>query len=106
MGDSDIYLYTPAAIRKLSLFGTPFDNHLSADNRWVRMESLVPWDKMAKVFLTSMSAGQGQPSVDLRIVLGVPIVKHIEDLSDERTIEYEQENIYAQFFVGLSSFRT
>ncbi len=70
------------------------------------MESLVPWDEMAKVFLNSMSAGQGRPSVDLRIVLGVLMVKHIEDLSEERTIEYVQENIYAQFFVGLSSFQT
>lgn len=99
-------VYTPAANRKLSLFSTPFDNHLSADNRWVRMESLVPWDEMAKVFLNSMSAGQGRPSVDLRIVLGVLMVKHIEGLSDERAIEYVQENIYAQFFIGLSSFQT
>ena len=68
-------VYTPAANRKLSLFSTPFDNHLSADNRWVKMESLVPWDDMAKVFLNSMSAVQGRPSVDLRIVLGVLMVK-------------------------------
>lgn len=99
-------IYTPAANRKLSLFTTPFDQHLSANNRWVRMEALVPWDEMAKVFFNSMSASQGRPSVDLRIVLGVLMVKHIEDLSDERTIEYVQENIYAQFFVGLSSFQT
>lgn len=70
------------------------------------MADLVPWDKLAGVFLASMSQGEGRPSVDLRIVLGVLLVKHIEDLSDERTIEYIQENIYAQYFVGLSSFQT
>ena len=69
------------------------------------MADLVPWDKLAGVFLASMSQGEGRPSVDLRIVLGVLLVKHIEDLSDERTIEYIQENIYAQYFVGLSSFQ-
>lgn len=99
-------VYTPAAQRQLSLFTTPFDNHLRSDNRWVRMEAVVPWDRMAKVFRSSMSSDQGRPSVDLRVVLGVLMVKHIEDLSDERAIEYVQENIYAQFFVGLSSFQS
>jgi IS5 family transposase len=97
--------YTPATARNLSLFKTPFEQSLSAKNRWVRMADLVPWDKLAGVFLSSMSQGEGRPSVDLRIVLGVLLVKHIEDLSDERTIEYIQENIYAQYFVGLSSFQ-
>jgi len=98
--------YTPSSARSLSLFKTPFEQSLSAKNRWVRMADLVPWDKLAGVFLASMSQGEGRPSVDLRIVLGVLLVKHIEDLSDERTIEYIQENIYAQYFVGLSSFQT
>jgi hypothetical protein len=97
--------YTPATAHNLSLFKTPFEQSLSAKNRWVRMADLVPWDKLAGVFLASMSQGEGRPSVDLRIVLGVLLVKHIEDLSDERTIEYIQENIYAQYFVGSSSFQ-
>ena len=98
--------YTPSSARSLSLFKATFEQSLSAKNRWVRMADLVPWDKRAGVFLSSMSQGEGRPSVDLRIVLGVLLVKHIEDLSDERTIEYIQENIYAQYFVGLSSFQT
>ena len=98
--------YTPASQLSLQLFKTPFDQALSAENRWVKMAALVPWDEMATVFLRSMSANEGRPSVDLRIVLGTLLVKHIEDLSDERTIEYVQENIYAQYFVGLTSFQT
>ena len=98
--------YTPASERSLQLFRTSFDAALCPQNRWVRMADLVPWDEMATVFLRSMSAAQGRPSVDLRIVLGTLLVKHIENLSDERTIEYIQDNIYAQYFVGLSSFQT
>ena len=98
--------YTPAAERKLSLFKTPFEQQLSPDNRWVRMADLVPWDDLARLFARSMDEQQGRPSVDLRTVLGVLLVKHIEDLSDRRAIEYVQENIYAQYFVGLSSFQT
>lgn len=97
--------YTPASQRNLSLFSTPFERELSPDNRWVRMADLVPWDDMAQVFIDSLSRQEGRPTVDLRIVLGALLVKHIENLSDERVIEYIQENIYAQYFVGLSSFQ-
>ena len=101
----EMIVYTPTAARSLSLFKTPFEQSLSPKNRWVRMADLVPWDDLAAVFFSSMSPGEGRPSVDLRIVLGVLLVKHIENLSDERAIEYVQENIYAQYFVGLSSFQ-
>jgi len=98
--------YTPASERTLSLFRTPFEQSLSPDNRWVRMAAVVPWDEMAKVFFVHMSADQGRASIDLRIVLGALLVKHIEGISDEDTIQYIQENVYAQYFVGLPSFQT
>ena len=97
--------YTPASERTLSLFKTPFDQSLSPENRWVKMAELVPWDEMAKVFFSSLSSNMGRPTVDLRIVLGALLVKHLENLTDEDTIPYIQENIYAQYFVGLSSFQ-
>ena len=91
--------------RSLSLFKTPFEQSLSPDNRWVKMAALVPWDEMAKVFFDSLSERQGRPTVDLRIILGAMMVKYIENLGDEATIQYIQENIYAQYFVGLSGFK-
>ena len=97
--------YTPASERKLSLFRTPYEQHLLPDNPWVQMEAIVPWDELAKIFFKSMSSDKGRASVDLRIVIGAMLVKHLEDLSDEDTIRYIQENIYAQFFVGLPTFQ-
>ena len=99
-------IYTPASERKLSLFRTPFEQELDPSNRWVKMADLVPWDDMAKVFFKVMSPDQGRASVDLRVVLGALLIKHIEGISDEDTIPYIQENIYAQYFVGLPSFQT
>ena len=98
--------YTPASERTLSLFRTPYEQSLDPDNRWVRMAAVVPWDDMAKVFFVHMSADHGRASIDLRIILGALLVKHIEGISDEDTIQYIQENIYAQYFVGLPSFQT
>jgi transposase, IS5 family len=98
--------YTPASERNLALFRTPFEQSLDPGNRWVRMAEVVPWDEMAKVFFVHMSEDHGRASIDLRIVLGALLVKHIEGISDEDTIQYIQENIYAQYFVGLPSFQT
>ncbi len=97
--------YTPSIERTFSLFQGSFEQELDANNRWVKMADIVPWDEMAKVFYSSMSANQGRQSIDLRIVLGALLVKHIEGISDEDTIQYIQENIYAQYFVGLPSFQ-
>lgn len=97
--------YTPASERKLPLFSTPFEAGLDPANRWVKMAELVPWDEMAKVFYKSMSVDQGRGSIDLRVVLGALLVKHIEGISDEDTIQYIQENVYAQYFVGLPKFQ-
>ena len=41
------------------------------------MAAVVPWDEMAKVFFSSMSADHGRESIDLRIVLGALLVKHV-----------------------------
>ena len=42
---------------------------------------------------------------EVRVVLGALIIKHHENLSDEGTIVSIQENIYMQYFLGLSSFK-
>jgi transposase, IS5 family len=98
--------YTPSSKRTLSLFKTPFEQQLDPANRWVVMAEVIPWDEMSQVFFKHMSKGHGRASIDLRIILGALLVKHLEGISDEDTIQYIQENIYAQYFVGLPSFQT
>lgn len=98
--------YTPASQLTFEEFKHPFEQDLDSTNRWVRMAQLVPWDKMASLFGKQMNRKRGRGSVDLRHVLGALLVKHIEGLSDEDTIQYIQENIYAQYFLGLKGFTT
>lgn len=97
--------YTPASQRSLSLFKTPFENHLAPDNRWVKMAEIVPWDDFANVIQKRMSKQRGRGSIDLRVVIGALLVKYIMNLPDEETIRYIQENIYVQYFVGLPAFQ-
>lgn len=73
------------------------------------MAELMPWDELSMVFVASPSApnlnGPGRPTLDLRLVMGALLVQQIEGLSDERTLELINENVYVQFFCGLPGFQ-
>jgi hypothetical protein len=94
--------------KQLSIFDfkTPFETTLSPDNRWVKLSDIIPWEVFSESYLKGMSSNLGRPGLSPRMVLGALIIKHKENLSDQRTIEAIQENIYMQFFVGLESFQT
>jgi len=69
------------------------------------LEEIVPWDKMAVIFFDRLDRYQGRGSIDLRIVMGAMFIQHSLNLTDRETIQIIQENIYMQYFVGLSSFQ-
>jgi hypothetical protein len=89
---------------KIEDFKTPFLKSLLADNRWVMLSKVVPWDKFASLYLKAMETGTGRPPISPRIVLGALIIKHIESLDDRGTIAIIQENPYMQYFLGLEEF--
>lgn len=89
---------------KIEEFKTPFLKSLLADNRWVLLSKVVPWDKFAALYLKAMETGTGRPPISPRIVLGALIIKHIESLDDRGAIAIIQENPYMQYFLGLEEF--
>ncbi len=44
--------------------------------------------------------------MDARIVIGAMIVKHKQKLDERQAIEYIRENLYVQYFLGLSNYTT
>ena len=90
----------------IKAFKTPFQTELSVDNRWVELASIVPWDAFANLYISLMNTKHGRPGISPRTILGALIIKHKENLSDDKTILAIQENVYMQFFVGLKEFQT
>ena len=86
-------------------FMLPFGGQLLADNRWVRLAKLMPWDVIEEEYVKSMCEEEGRQSLPARLAYGAIHVKEQENLTDERTVEYLQENPYAQYFVGQKEFR-
>lgn len=98
--------YTPANQLTLAGFSTPFENSLSPDNRWVKLSKVIPWDALAKVYINTLNSHSGRESIDARMVIGALIIKHKLKLDDRGTVAMISENIYLQYFCGLSSFQT
>lgn len=90
---------------RIEEFKTPFEIKLSQENRWVKLARVLPWDELAKIYHRAMSPDKGRPSIDARIIIGGLIIKHKEGLSDEDTIEAIQENVYEQYFLGLTQYQ-
>lgn len=90
----------------LEEFNIPFGNRLSAENRWVKMAKIMPWELIEELYAKSFSESEGRPPIPARIAYGAIYIKEQENLTDERTVEYLAENPYAQYFVGLKEFRT
>ncbi len=89
----------------LSEFKTPFEATMDENNRWVILAQVIPWDQMAEPYMACFHNTQGRPAKDARQVIAAVIIKHKLCLSDEETIAQIQENIYLQYFVGLSMYQ-
>ncbi len=96
--------YTDQNAVKNQLFTTPFQQELDPTNRWVVMSELIPWDKLATIFMKNMSSKMGRSTIDLRTIMGAMFIQHSLNLTDRKTIEMISENVYMQYFVGLKGF--
>ena len=85
-------------------FYLPFGGKLSEENRWVRLAELVPWETFESEYAEQFSEGQGAPAKTFRIALGALIIKEKLGTSDEETVEQIRENLYLQYFLGLSEY--
>jgi hypothetical protein len=85
-------------------FILPFGGKLKADNRWVKMAQMMPWDFIEDIYLESMSQENGAGALSARIAFGAIHIKEHENLTDERTLEYITENPYMQYFLGLHEY--
>lgn len=50
-------------------FKIPFQASLLADNRWVKLRKVVPWDKFASAYISMMNVDFGRTGISPRNVL-------------------------------------
>jgi transposase, IS5 family len=86
-------------------FEMPFGKQLCADNRWIKLEKLIPWQEFEETY-QSQFGKTGNTAIPFRVALGSMLIKEHLSLTDEETVAQIQENPYLQFFLGYAEYKT
>jgi hypothetical protein len=86
-------------------FILPFEGKLSANNRWVKLSKIIPWEQIEKDYANLFPSGTGNVAKPLRMALGSLIIKERCGFTDRETVEQITENPYLQYFIGLEKYQ-
>ena len=86
-------------------FTLQFGGKLNADNRWVRLSEILPWDMIEDKYAENFKSEYGNVALNVRVALGSLIIKEKCHFSDEETLEQISENAYMQYFLGFKEFK-
>jgi IS5 family transposase len=90
--------------RQLLMFETLFSDVLNPEHELLRAAHLIDWDGLHDALSTYYSplGRQGKP---IRLMVGIHLLKHRYDCSDEQAVETLHENVYWQCFCGFNTFQ-
>ena len=95
----------PDTERQLPMFEMRFADQLNPDHELLRAARLIDWDKLHES-LSSYYSPLGRSGKPIRLMVGLHILKHRYNCSDERAVEELHENAYWQWFCGFETFQT
>jgi hypothetical protein len=89
-------------------FELPFGGKLSAENRWVKLAKLMPWDMIEDIYAEKFKNENpdGTIPISSRIAFGSLHIRGDKNVSDAATLESITENPYLQYFLGFKEFQT
>ncbi|RLD53620.1 MAG: IS5 family transposase [Bacteroidetes bacterium] len=87
------------------MFDTPLKRFINLEHELCILSERIDWDSVEKDFSIYFSE-IGRPSVPIRRMVGLLLLKHIYNLSDEAIVDRWIENPYWQYFSGEKVFQT
>ncbi len=85
-------------------FYTTFEEVLNHRHSLYTLANTIDWKRFDEAFKKHYSENQGAPAKPIRRMVGLLILKHVRNLSDETVVEQWEENSYYQYFCGETSF--
>lgn len=79
-------------------------DQLNPKHPLLRLAKNIPWDYFETEF-SPLYSGQGRPAKPIRLMVGLSILKHLENLSDEVLIDRWVRDPYQQVFCGETAFQ-
>ena len=90
---------------QLSIFDTPLARFINLEHELCILSGQIDWDLIEQE-LSVYYSDIGRPSVPIRRMVGLLLLKHIYNLSDEAIVDRWVENPYWQYFSGEKVFQT
>ena len=69
-----------------------------------QLANRIAWEEFERAF-EELYAEIGRPALPIRLMVGLLILKQMENLSDERIVEHWTRDPYYQYFCGESHFQ-
>jgi|ERR1035438_2138666 IS5 family transposase len=89
--------------QQLSFYST-YEEQLNHQHPLYILAGQIKWETFETAFSKHYSANFGAPAKPIRLMVGLLMLKHIRNLSDESVVEQWAENAYYQYFCGEKVF--
>lgn len=87
-------------VYQLGLAGGLLQTQLQAEHKLVVLADKIDWEGFEDSLRFKYSKS-GRQAKRIRLMLGLHVLKHLYDLSDERACQMVHENIYFRYFCGV-----
>lgn len=87
-----------------NLFQSQLRDMLDSQDPLVALAERLPWEKYEDSFEKYYSE-EGRPAKPIRLMVGLLLLKQIENLSDEEIVLQWKRNPYYQYFCGMNEFQ-
>ena len=99
-------MLTPSSeSHQTNLFYTDLLAQLDPNDPLLLLAKQLPWDEFEQAFEKHYSACFGRSAKPIRLMVGLLILKQLENLSDEVVVVQFKRNPYYQAFCGLKEFQ-
>ena len=90
---------------QMSIFEVALESFIDMNHELVLLSKQIDWSAVESDFAEYYCADNGRPSVPIRTMVGMMLLKNIYNLSDEGVVARWLENPYMQYFTGEKVFR-
>ena len=89
----------------MSIFEVALESFIDMNHELVLLSKQIDWEAVESEFAEYYCADNGRPSVPIRKMVGMLLLKNIYNLSDEGVVARWMENPYMQYFTGEKVFQ-
>ena len=96
---------TSSAVRQTALFWD-LESMLDSKHPLYVLANLVSWKTFEEAFAPLYCKDNGRRAKPIRLMVGLLVLKHLRNVSDETVVAQFAENAYYQYFCGMDAFTT